>query len=207
MRRGYLYRSTGPRISDTCQLAHGRRRSCADRQSWRGAGVAVGFTLIAVALAARLAGDGRCGSWRRSGHWQAPACVLTDSERHLCADRNGSQGHRWNAVPRGASCRVTGVLDAHDWRIDPTPIGAPAKVGGSLWTPSVLRCWYELRPAGCAENRRRSVCKEARGQSEAGELRPLVRCWLLTHRGYGICAGVDRDHHRGAVNGGRAMAS
>jgi len=36
------------------------------------------------------------------------------------------------ALPVG---RLTGVLDAHDWRIDSTPIGAPAKVGGSLWTP------------------------------------------------------------------------
>jgi general secretion pathway protein I len=36
------------------------------------------------------------------------------------------------ALPVG---RLTGTLDAHDWRIDSTLIGAPAAVGDSLWTP------------------------------------------------------------------------
>src|SRR6185437_9907034 len=31
--------------------------------------------------------------------------------------------------------RLTGSLDAHDWRIDSTLIGAPAAVGDALWTP------------------------------------------------------------------------
>lgn len=30
---------------------------------------------------------------------------------------------------------LTGVLDAHDWRIDTALIGAPAVVGDTLWTP------------------------------------------------------------------------
>ena len=30
---------------------------------------------------------------------------------------------------------LTGVLDAHDWRIDSALIGAPAVVGDTLWTP------------------------------------------------------------------------
>jgi general secretion pathway protein I len=36
------------------------------------------------------------------------------------------------ALPAG---RLTGVLDAHDWRIDSAPIGAPAVVGDTLWIP------------------------------------------------------------------------
>ncbi len=36
------------------------------------------------------------------------------------------------ALPVG---RLTGALDAHDWRIDSTLIGAPAAVGDTLWTP------------------------------------------------------------------------
>ena len=36
------------------------------------------------------------------------------------------------ALPVG---RLTGVLDAHDWQIDSTLIGAAAAVGDSLWTP------------------------------------------------------------------------
>ncbi len=31
--------------------------------------------------------------------------------------------------------RLTGVLDAHDWWIDSTLIGAPAVVGDTLWIP------------------------------------------------------------------------
>jgi hypothetical protein len=31
--------------------------------------------------------------------------------------------------------RLTGSLDAHDWRIDSTLIGTPAAVGDTLWTP------------------------------------------------------------------------
>src|SRR5690242_15948170 len=36
------------------------------------------------------------------------------------------------ALPVG---RLTGVIDAHDWRIDSTLIGAPAVVGDTLWIP------------------------------------------------------------------------
>ncbi len=36
------------------------------------------------------------------------------------------------ALPVG---RLTGTLDAHDWRINSTLIGSPAAVGDSLWTP------------------------------------------------------------------------
>jgi general secretion pathway protein I len=31
--------------------------------------------------------------------------------------------------------RLTGSLDAHDWRIDSTLIGAPAAAGDAVWTP------------------------------------------------------------------------
>jgi general secretion pathway protein I len=37
-----------------------------------------------------------------------------------------------DALPVG---RLTGALDAHDWRIDSTLIGAPAAAGDTLWTP------------------------------------------------------------------------
>jgi general secretion pathway protein I len=36
------------------------------------------------------------------------------------------------ALPVG---RLTGALDAHDWRIETTPIAAAAAVGDTLWTP------------------------------------------------------------------------
>jgi general secretion pathway protein I len=36
------------------------------------------------------------------------------------------------ALPVG---RLSGALDAHDWRINSALIGAPAAVGDSLWTP------------------------------------------------------------------------
>jgi hypothetical protein len=34
--------------------------------------------------------------------------------------------------------RLTGSLDAHDWRIDSTLIGAPAAVRDALWTPQLI---------------------------------------------------------------------
>lgn len=48
------------------------------------------------------------------------------------------------ALPVGT---LTGAIDAHDWRINSTLIGAPATVGDTLWTPQRIEVSV-LSPSG-----------------------------------------------------------
>ena len=92
-----------------------------------------GFTLIEAlaALAVMGAGLAAIGTLASSS---LRATLYT--ERHLAEVETArkvlagmpSRG----ALPVGS---LSGVLDAHDWRIDSTLIGAPAVVGDALYTP------------------------------------------------------------------------
>jgi general secretion pathway protein I len=92
-----------------------------------------GFTLIEAlaALAVMGAGLAAIGSLASSSLY---AGLYT--ERHLAAVETARKiiagMPSREALPVG---RLTGALDAHDWRIDSTLIGAPAAVGDALWTP------------------------------------------------------------------------
>jgi general secretion pathway protein I len=92
-----------------------------------------GFTLIEAlaALAVMGAGLAAIGS-------------LASSSLHagLYAERHLAEIETARKVMAGMPSRdalpvghLTGALDAHDWRIDSTLIGAPAAIGDSLWTP------------------------------------------------------------------------
>ena len=97
-----------------------------------GRGIA-GFTLIEalVALAVMGAGLAAIGSLAssslRAGLYAERHLAEIETARKVIAGMPSRE-----ALPVG---RLTGVLDAHDWRIDSTLIGAPAAVGDTLWTP------------------------------------------------------------------------
>ena len=92
-----------------------------------------GFTLIEAlaALAVMGAGLAAIGSLASSS---LHAGLYT--ERHLAEIETARKVMAGmpsrEALPVG---HLTGSLDAHDWRIDSTLIGAPATIGDSLWTP------------------------------------------------------------------------
>ena len=92
-----------------------------------------GFTLIEAlaALAVMGAGLAAIGTLASSS-----LRAELYAERHLAAIETARKiiagMPSREALPAG---RLTGVLDAHDWRIDSTPIGAPAVVGDTLWIP------------------------------------------------------------------------
>jgi len=92
-----------------------------------------GFTLIEalVALAVMGAGLAAIGSLASSS-----LRASLYAERHLAEIETARKiiagMPSREALPVG---RLTGALDAHDWRIDSTLIGAGAAVGDSLWTP------------------------------------------------------------------------
>ena len=92
-----------------------------------------GFTLIEAlaALAVMGAGLAAIGSLASSS---LHAGLYT--ERHLAEIETARKVMAGmpsrEALPVG---HLTGSLDAHDWRIDSTLIGAPAAIGDSLWTP------------------------------------------------------------------------
>lgn len=110
-------------------------------------GGTAGFTLIEALAALAVMGAGLAAigtlasSSLRADLYAGRHLAEIETARKIIAGMPSRE-----ALPVG---RLTGALDAHDWRIDSTPVGAPAKVGDSLWTPSVLRCWYGPRPAGC----------------------------------------------------------
>jgi general secretion pathway protein I len=92
-----------------------------------------GFTLIEAlaALAVMGAGLAAIGTLASSS---LRASLYT--ERHLAEVETARKVLAGmpsrEALPVG---NLTGVLDAHDWRIDSTLIGAPAVVGDVLYTP------------------------------------------------------------------------
>ena len=94
---------------------------------------AAGFTLIEAlaALAVMSAGLAAIGAL---GSTSLHAALHT--ERHLAEIETARKVMAGmparEALPVGS---LTGVLDAHDWRIDSTLIGAPARVGDTLWVP------------------------------------------------------------------------
>jgi general secretion pathway protein I len=92
-----------------------------------------GFTLIEAlaALAVMGAGLAAIGSLAssnlRAGLYAERHLAEVETARKVMAGMPSRE-----ALPAG---RLTGVLDAHDWRIDSTPIDAPAVVGDTLWIP------------------------------------------------------------------------
>jgi general secretion pathway protein I len=97
-----------------------------------GRGIA-GFTLIEALAALAVMGAGL-----------AAIGALTSSNLHagLYAERHLAEIETARKIIAGMPSRealpvgrLTGVLDAHDWRIDSTLIGASAAVGDALWTP------------------------------------------------------------------------
>jgi general secretion pathway protein I len=92
-----------------------------------------GFTLIEALAALAVMGAGLAAigplvsSSLRAGLYAERHLAEIETARKILAGMPSRE-----ALPVG---RLTGILDAHDWRIDSTLIGAPAKVGDTLWTP------------------------------------------------------------------------
>ena len=92
-----------------------------------------GFTLLEalVALAVMGAGLSAVGALASSslhaGLYAERHLAEIETARKIIAGMPSRE-----ALPVG---RLTGAIDAHDWRIDSTLIGAPAAVGDTLWTP------------------------------------------------------------------------
>jgi general secretion pathway protein I len=101
-------------------------------ESPEGRGVA-GFTLIEALAALAVMGAGLAAtgtlasSSLRSGLYAERHLADIETARKVIAGMPSRE-----ALPVG---RLSGVLDAHDWRIDSTLIGPPAAVGDTLWTP------------------------------------------------------------------------
>jgi general secretion pathway protein I len=97
-----------------------------------GRGIA-GFTLIEalVALAVMGAGLASIGSLAssslRAGLYAERHLAEIETARKVIAGMPSRE-----ALPVG---RLTGSLDAHDWRVDSILTGVPAAVGDTLWTP------------------------------------------------------------------------
>jgi len=93
----------------------------------------VGFTLIEALAALAVMGAGLAAigtlasSSLRAGLYAERHLAEIETARKIIAGMPSRE-----ALPVG---RLTGALDAHDWRIDSTLIGAPAAVGDTLWTP------------------------------------------------------------------------
>jgi general secretion pathway protein I len=97
-----------------------------------GRGIA-GFTLIEALAALALVGAGLAAigplaaSSLRAGLYAERHLAEIETARKIIAGMPSRV-----ALPVG---RLTGALDAHDWQIDSTPVGAPAALGDALWTP------------------------------------------------------------------------
>ena len=97
-----------------------------------GRGIA-GFTLIEALAALAVMGAGLAAigalanSSVRAGLYAERHLAEIETARKIIAGMPSR-----DALPVG---RLTGALDAHDWRIDSTLIGAPAAAGDTLWTP------------------------------------------------------------------------
>ena len=93
-----------------------------------------GFTLIEALVALAVMGAGLGGD-RLVGELQParrPLCRAASRRRSRALARSSPACRLARRFPSGA---CTGALDAHDWRIDSTLVGAPAAVGDTLWTP------------------------------------------------------------------------
>jgi general secretion pathway protein I len=92
-----------------------------------------GFTLIEALAALAVMGAGLAAigalanSSVRAGLYAERHLAEIETARKIIAGMPSR-----DALPVG---RLTGALDAHDWRIDSTLIGAPAAAGDTLWTP------------------------------------------------------------------------
>jgi len=92
-----------------------------------------GFTLIEALAALAVMGAGLAAigtlasSSLRAGLYTERHLAEVETARKVLAGMPSRE-----ALPVGS---LTGVLDAHDWRIDSTLIGAPAVVGDALYTP------------------------------------------------------------------------
>jgi general secretion pathway protein I len=92
-----------------------------------------GFTLIEALAALAVMGAGLAAigtlasSSLRAGLYTERHLAEIETARKVIAGMPSRE-----ALPVG---RLTGSLDAHDWRIDSTLIGAPAVVGDTLWIP------------------------------------------------------------------------
>ena len=92
-----------------------------------------GFTLIEALAALAVMGAGLAAigplvsSSLRAGLYAERHLAEIETARKVMAGMPSRE-----ALPVGS---LTGVLDAHDWRIDSTLIGAPAVVGDTLWVP------------------------------------------------------------------------
>ncbi len=99
------------------------------------AGGTAGFTLIETlaalgVMAAGLAAIGAlANSSLRAGLYTERRLAEIDSARKIIAGLP-----KRDALPFG---RMTGVLDAHQWRIHSAPVAAAA-TGGSSWTPQSI---------------------------------------------------------------------
>ena len=105
-----------------------------------------GFTLIEALAALAVMGAGLAAigpltaSSLRAGLYAERHLAEIETARKIIAGMPSRE-----ALPVG---RLTGALDAHDWRIDSTPVGAPAKVGGSLWTPQRIEVLVQSPSGG-----------------------------------------------------------
>ena len=92
-----------------------------------------GFTLIEALAALAVMGAGLAAigplvsSSLHAGLYAERHLAEIETARKIMAGMPSRE-----ALPVG---RLAGALDAHDWRIDLTLIGAPAAVGDLLWTP------------------------------------------------------------------------
>lgn len=92
-----------------------------------------GFTLIEALASLAVMGAGLAAigtlasSSLRAGLYTERHLAEVETARKVLAGMPSRE-----ALPVGS---LTGVLDAHDWRIDSTLIGSPAVVGDALYTP------------------------------------------------------------------------
>ena len=97
---------------------------------------AAGFTLLEalVALAVMGAGLAAIGTLANSS-----LRVGLHTERHLAEIESARKiiagMPARNALPYG---RLTGSVDAHQWRIDSAPVSTTAASGETLWTPQSI---------------------------------------------------------------------
>jgi general secretion pathway protein I len=106
------------------------------RSTNRDPGGTAGFTLIETlaalgVLAAGLAAIGAlANSSLHAGLYTERRLAEVDSARQIMAGLP-----KRDALPFG---RLTGSLEAHEWRIDSGPVPAAVSGGGSVWTPQSI---------------------------------------------------------------------
>jgi general secretion pathway protein I len=103
----------------------------------------VGFTLIEALAALAVMGAGLAAtgtlasSSMRAGLYAERHLADIETARKIIAGMPSRE-----ALPVGS---LTGLLDAHAWRIDSTLIEAPAAVGDTLWTPQHIQVSVQSR--------------------------------------------------------------